>query len=242
MSAPVVPVLGIVGASGRLGSAVDAAAVAGGRWQIGLRASREGWAMDELPDVLVDASRRCALAEVVAFCARYRVPLVSATSGLEDADHGRLRQLAGTVAVIRAENLTYGHHLHRELVRHVAALVSTGGGAVDVTVQERHPTTKADAPSATAQALVDVWHAASSVGRANIESVRAGAPVSDHSIVVRFGGEDLTITHSVRSLAVPARRAVEAASWAITAPPGLYTMADMYRTHAPRLPTDDARE
>lgn len=241
MNAPVVPVLGIVGASGRLGCAVGEAA-AGGDWRIGLRASREGWTMDERPDVLVDASRPGALGDVVAFCSRYRVPLVSATSGLDGAGVQRLHQLAGTVAVVRAANLTYGHHLQAELVVRLAALVCADRGPVEVTVHERHPTTKADSPSASARALVDAWNAESSAGPASIAVVRAGAPVSDHSIVVGFGGEELTITHSVRSLAVPARRALEAAAWASTAPPGLYTVADMYRANAQRLRSDEPRE
>jgi 4-hydroxy-tetrahydrodipicolinate reductase len=232
------PVLGIIGANGRLGSAVRAAATAGG-WEVGLTADRGGWTVRTTPDVVVDASHRSALADVAGYCIDHGVPLVSTTSGLTGDDHAALGASARAVAVVRAPNLALGHLLQRTLLeglaQHLAGVLERG--AAELTVAERHPTTKLDRPSATALVLAATWRAATGTEPASVDAVRGGLGVSDHAVTLTLGDEELVISHSVRSLTAPARRALEAAAWAWTAPPGLYGMADVDHVTASALPT-----
>ncbi len=78
-----------------------------------------------------------------------------------------------------------------------------------VTIIDRHPETKKDAPSATAYRL------ASAVGTDRMIAVRSGPAVADHQIVLAWSGETLEINHRVTSLEAPAEGAlcvIEAAS------------------------------
>ena len=226
------PVLGVVGARGRLGSAVSSAATDLG-WRIGLTADREAWAVSERPDAVVDASHRTAIADVVRFCAEHRVPLVHATSGLQHADDRLLTDLAGVVAVVRAPNLALGHHLQTEVLLRLAALMAERPDErCELSVAERHPTTKRDRLSATARALATTWQGAGGEV-ASIDSVRGGLRVSDHTVTLVIGDEELVVTHAVRSLSAPAVRAVQAAEWARTAAPGRYSMSTVYLAGGP---------
>ncbi|HEX2027001.1 MAG TPA: dihydrodipicolinate reductase C-terminal domain-containing protein [Nitriliruptorales bacterium] len=210
----------------------EAAAAAG--WRVGLTAGRDGWAVIAAPDVLVDASHRSAIPSVVEYCEGHRLPLVSTSSGLTHEDDRRLEVLAETVAVVRASNLALGHFLQRELIERLAVLLD-GRGKAELTVAERHQTTKPDRPSATALALAALWQEASGTLPASVDSVRGGLRVSDHTVTLALEDEELAITHSVGSIAVPARRAVEAAAWVRTVPAGLYAMADVYQAADPAL-------
>src|SRR5258706_10000245 len=101
--------LGVVGASGRLGAAIVTLARERGVALPVLASRRAGWTTERRPDVVVDASHRSALAEVIAYCEREAVPLVCATSQLDAADLDALIALARRVAVVRAANLSFGH-------------------------------------------------------------------------------------------------------------------------------------
>ncbi|MFE6776643.1 dihydrodipicolinate reductase C-terminal domain-containing protein [Streptomyces sp. NPDC057702] len=218
--------VGIVGL-GRLGSALRSACRAAGA-RVSLTASRRtGWSVSAVPDVLVDASAPEAHAEVLDHCATHRVPLVACVSNLSDIQWKALAELAETVPVVRATNLSFAHYLQTRVAEFTATL-ATGHFAATTTVRERHPLGKAHRPSATALSLARTWSRASGQQVADIADERAGLPVSEHELTHTWDGEALHVRHHVGSWAVPARGALAAVHWARTAPPGLVTMRTVY--------------
>ncbi len=214
------PRLGIVGA-GRLGGALAEAARRAGAPVVLTATATAGWQVRERPEVLLDASSPAALDRIAAYCAESAVPLLTCTS-FRDPEHLKvLRRLAGTVAVLRATNLSVGHHLQARLVEHARTL--PGARAAAVSVAERHPSRKAPQPSATALALARRWSEQVEDGAVEVRFDRGGPEVSDHEVTWEWpGGESVTIRHGVTSLAGPADAAVAAAARLRHAAPGLY--------------------
>ncbi|MFH9657772.1 dihydrodipicolinate reductase C-terminal domain-containing protein [Streptomyces sp. NPDC017248] len=218
--------IGIVGL-GRLGSAVRALCRADGT-RVSLTASRRtGWSAEAVPDVLVDASAPEAHPDVLDYCAGHRVPLVACVSNLSNTQWEALKELAGTVPVVRATNLSFGHYLQARIAEFTAAY-ATGRFDAVTTVRERHPLGKAHRPSATALALAGIWAGASGREVADIADERSGLPVSEHELTHTWDGETLHVRHHVGSWSVPARGALAAADWARAAAPGLVTMRTVY--------------
>lgn len=219
--------LGVVGASGRVGTRIVALARERGLALPVLASRRAGWTIERRPDVLVDVSHRSALPEIVAYCEREAVPLVCATSNIDAADGRMLAALAQRVPVVRAANLSFGHHLQTQALEAIARCLARHGEAVEVRIVDRHPSHKQDRPSATAQRLAELWQRHG--GTAIVESLRYGPPVGDHQIGWTFDGEELTIDHRVSDRAAAARGALVAAAWALGRPPGLSDMTDVYQ-------------
>ncbi|MBB5936455.1 dihydrodipicolinate reductase C-terminal domain-containing protein [Streptomyces zagrosensis] len=220
------PTIGIVGL-GRLGSALETACQANGTRVVLTASRRGGWAVEAVPDVLVDASAPEAHTEVLDYCATQRVPLIACVSNLTDTQGKALDELAEVVPVVRATNLSFAHYLQVRITEFTAAL-TTGRFGATTTVRERHPLGKAHRPSATALALADTWAGASGRAVADIADERAGLPVSEHEMTHTWDGEALHVRHHVGSWTVPARGALAAAHWARAAPPGLATMRTVY--------------
>ncbi len=193
-------VLGVVGSTGRLGSALLAECALRGV-EVGVTASRAGWSAATPASVLVDASAPEALPDTVAYCERTDAALIYCVSRVSDDARDRLHALAHSIPVVLADNLSIGHWLQTWLVRSVADLTAALPQPPQMSVHERHPVTKADRPSASARSLAAVWAESAPPELCGETSVqRAGQPVSDHVVTFDTPGMSLSITHSVTDL------------------------------------------
>ena len=103
--------------------------------------------------------------------------------------------------------------------------------AAEVTVIDRHPVTKRDAPSGTAKELARLL--TRSGFAPSVQCLRQGLPTSEHRIEVALANETLSVVHDVRSFDVAASGALLAAAWLSRRPgPGLWTMDDVYSDDA----------
>lgn len=220
--------LGVVGHTGRFGSQVIAAADRRG-WNVCWRRDSAGIRSSAMPAVLFDGSVTDAARQSVDMAVAWGIPLVLATSGVPWRDVAWVRDAATQIPLVVATNLSRGHRLQLAIARLIADL---GGAGLDVRVVDRHPATKADPISATAHRL------AAAACTTRIASVRAGPPVADHRLIVKWPGETLEINHLVTSLDAPAEGAlcaIEAASRLDK--PGLYDLdSPELALHTPRSP------
>jgi 4-hydroxy-tetrahydrodipicolinate reductase len=227
------PELGVIG-TGRLAGAVLAHGRAAGLNVRALDPRRpRSWA--DLPaDVLVDCSAPAVADRVLDLCSARRRPLVACVSNWRPEHLARLAELGRSTAVVRATNLSLGNYLQTHLVDQLAALLRAmeRGGVPDAmpeaAVLERHPATKAHRTSATATALADRWRHRTGRAAADVASLRAGPPVSDHEIRLHWSTQALTIRHEVTSLDAAATGAVTAARWLLGRAPGRYGMDDVF--------------
>lgn len=258
----------VLGATGRMGHAlIRLIAADPGRWRLsgaagsrtstrqgqdaGVQAGLEalGVSIDDRmdravdgADVAVDFTLPAATPEVLDACAGAGVPLVSGTTGLDDATRARLEELSRVLAVVYARNFSPGVTLLTELARQAAEALDED---YDAEIVEAHHRRKLDAPSGTALALGEavasgrgigleshaVWtrhgqHAPRERGQIGFAVLRAGGIVGDHTVVLASDEERLELTHRAADRSVFARGALRAALWLAHQAPasGLYDM------------------
>jgi len=236
----------LVGASGAIGSRIEALADADESFEVIARIDRDrphGHAADvprKKREIVVDFSHFSALDASVDLAFQRRTGLLVGTTSLGEEHLRRLEELSRTVPVLVAPNTSVGCVVLIEMVQKIARAL---GEKFLPSIVEWHREGKKDAPSGTAQALkVEVARAecgASNFGPKAVASIRAGNIVGEH--LVRFDGPDETIelVHKAHSRDLFARGALRAAAWLVDQPPGRYDMATMLGL---RTPGNDADE
>ena len=251
----------LLGAAGRMGVAVQAAAAAAADFRFTALvdlarfhpAGAAGWSTDlatvvKPGDVVVDFSSADGVRVAAAVCAAKGAALVSGSTGLAEADQALLQEAARRVPVLRANNFSLGVAALRVALRAALAAVP---GSWDVEIVERHHRLKKDSPSGTALTLAgDVraargWPASALrhgrdglVGprpgpELGVHAVRGGTWVGDHQVLLAGEGEWLELRHVAQDRSAFAQGALAAARFLVKAAPGEYTMEDVLRGTGP---------
>ncbi len=215
----------LVGAGGRMGKAISAAAEKEAGLMIAAGAERDAdlAALAKSCDVVVDFSTAEATETICQICAAQKLPLVLGTTGHTAAQQEIVRATAEEVAVVFAANFSLGVNVLFALARKTAALL---GEKFEVEIVEAHHRTKKDAPSGTAKRLAEILEETRGES-VPVHSVRAGDIVGDHEVIFAGSGERLELTHRASSRETFARGALHAARWVVGNPAGLYRMEDV---------------
>lgn len=243
--------LTVIGATGRTGSEIVAEASGRGHDVVGVATSAVSiedvrvYPSDELPDLLddadvvVDFTVPGASREYADAVAEAGVPYVVGTTGFEENGLDVLRDASESTAVLKASNFARG-------VQALLQVVEAGIEALpdyDVELTETHHSGKRDAPSGTANTILDVVDSARgedlvrSHGRegehrradseVGVHVRRAGTVRGEHEVMVAGNDEILTLTHRAESRRVFAAGAVDAAEWLQDKTPGWYDFEDV---------------
>lgn len=233
----------LIGARGRMGAAITAAAAAAG--------DRVGYPLDQGDDLasgiaacdaVIDFSFHAATERVIALAVEHQKPLVIGTTGHDAATREKLRREAANVPCVWAGNFSVGVNLLFALTRRATAVL---GADYDTEVVEMHHRLKKDAPSGTAARLLDIILAERALnakavrhgrvgitgerseGEVGMHALRGGDVVGDHTVIFAGIGERLELTHKASDRAVFAGGAVRAAHWCMGKQPGVYDMQDV---------------
>ncbi|MDX3229325.1 dihydrodipicolinate reductase C-terminal domain-containing protein [Streptomyces sp. ME19-01-6] len=188
------------------------------------------WTAEQPPTVMIDASRGEVLPRTVAYCRETGSSLVACASDIGPDGDPLLAELARSVTVVRAVNLSLGHWLQDHLLSVAGRLLRSSAMPLPrVALLERHTLAKRDRPSASARSLAATWEAhAGGPAVDEVASFRAGHQVSEHAVRLDFADESLTLHHDVRDLAAAVPGALAVAAWAHDAPAGLVTVKQVY--------------
>jgi 4-hydroxy-tetrahydrodipicolinate reductase len=242
----------VLGAAGRMGRAVVAAAVGTPGLEVKARvdcAENPGdgtgvWSTTLAAclgagDVVVEFSSPDGAVEAARLCAERGAGLVSGATGLDAGAEAEVAAAAARVAVLRAPNFSLGVAALR---RALAAALDAVPRGWDVEIVERHHRRKADSPSGTALALArdvtgrrGLTERALRFGRAGrlgarpadevgVHAVRGGSWVGDHEVLLAGEGEWIELRHVAMDRAAFAHGAIAAVRFVATAAPGLYTL------------------
>lgn len=248
--------LALMGARGRMGLAIQAAATAQGlamATRIDLPGNPDTpagvWTGEpaevlEPGMVLIEFTGREGARRAAEACVAKGAALVSGATGLTLEDESALRAAAREVAVVRASNFSLGLAALRAALRAVAAQLPKSW---DIEIVERHHRDKKDSPSGTALTLADDLLEARGLTRAAIRhgreglvgprpagevgmhAVRGGNWVGDHEVLFAGEGECIELRHVVQDRSAFAHGAIAAARFASTAAAGWYTIDDVLR-------------
>jgi 4-hydroxy-tetrahydrodipicolinate reductase len=221
MTGPVT--VGLVGADGRMGQALKAAIESDPGFALGATLARGDRIEPFLAAcaVVIDFSSPARLSEVAAACGVAGRPLVSGTTGLDEAAHQALAQAATGAPMVYAPNMSVGVNLLMHLVEKISETIDASW---HTTIHETHHIHKKDAPSGTALglgALIERHRGADSV---DYKVVREGEAIGHHRVVFDQGGERLVLEHEALDRGIFALGALRAARWVLDQPPGLYGM------------------
>ncbi|MBI1903648.1 MAG: 4-hydroxy-tetrahydrodipicolinate reductase [Planctomycetia bacterium] len=194
-------------------------------------------------DVAVDFSVPSGTESIARLCLARKIPLVVATTGLNDAQRQLLRDAAKTIPVLCAPSMSLLVNLAMKLAAVSAAALKDRAGEVDVEIIERHHRFKEDAPSGTALKFGEIIapilgqtsarHGRSGQtgqrprGEIGYHAVRAGDNPGEHSIIFGMLGESMEITIRATSRDCYALGALAAAKWLARQKPGIYGMSDV---------------
>lgn len=233
--------IGIIGSAGRMGQALELAAVqAGISVAGGIDQDGDPIALAKVADVLIDFSSPSALVSNVGAAVAATKSILIGTTGLEEHHHQAIDDAARHVPVLQTGNTSLGVTLLARLVKEAAARL---GDDWDIEILEMHHRMKVDAPSGTAVMLGeaaaagrgidlarhaergrDGHSAARTRGAIGFASLRGGTIAGDHSVLFAADNERITLAHQAENRSIFARGAIRAANWLIRQPPGRYTM------------------
>jgi 4-hydroxy-tetrahydrodipicolinate reductase len=231
------------GARGKMGHAVAAAAPA-----MGITVAASTDVGDDLRaaipsvDVIVDFSSYQATRALLDAAVSLGKPVVIGTTGHPPGEKAGLLKLAAGVPCVWTGNFSIGVNLLFALTRRASRAL---GDDFDVEVVEMHHRLKKDAPSGTAERLLEIILEERKLDRealrhgregitgerprseVGVHALRGGDVIGDHTVIFAGVGERLELTHRAGDRAVFARGALRAAQWVATRKPGVYDMQDV---------------
>ncbi len=189
-------------------------------------------------DVIIDFSHPSVLLPLVSYAKERKLPIVEATTGLDEAQQKILAEAAEVIPVFRSANMSVGINLLIRLVRQAAEILY---GDFDTEIIEKHHNSKIDAPSGTALMIADAIketvdsdvryiyerHSVrkkrekSEIG---IHSVRGGTIAGEHEVIFAGNDEIISLSHTALSKKVFAEGALKAAKFIYGKEPGIYDM------------------
>lgn len=175
--------------------------------------------------VVIDFSSPKGLSKIASLCLKEKIPLVSGTTGLTEAQIKSLKKVAKKIPVFFAPNMSIGLNLMAHTMGQYAKKFSAG----EVEMTEIHHRHKKDNPSGTAKFLHQTVKSQTGAGVKIKKPIglRGGSVFGIHSVYFLGDGEFVTFEHQATDRTVFARGAVEAAKWLVGKSPGFYEMKDL---------------
>ena len=197
--------------------------------------------LKETADVIIDFSTASAIDSLLDYCEKTHTPLVLCSTGLSEAQLGRVERLAKVSAVLVSANMSLGINVLLKLLKNVTKTLY--GNGFDIEIVEKHHNQKLDAPSGTALALADVMKdelddISYNLDRSKvrkkrerneigISAVRGGTIVGEHEVIFAGTDEVIEIKHTAYSRAIFAKGAMSAAKFLKGKSAGKYNMSDV---------------
>ena len=194
-------------------------------------------------DVIIDFSFHevtCSIAELAAANNR---PLIIGTTGHSSEERiSILEKTADKIPLVWAGNYSIGVNTLNYLTRKTATIL---GNSYEPEVLEMHHHDKKDAPSGTAERLIDILRAeyeindnqvvhgregqigARSSNEIGVHALRGGDIVGEHTVYFCGKGERIELTHRATDRRIFAMGAIRAAHWVVDKKNGLYNMEDV---------------
>ena len=171
------------------------------------------------------------------------IPLIIGTTGHTAEEKAAiLSTVEGKIPVVWAGNYSVGVNTLNYLTRKATGIL---GEYYEPEVMEMHHHDKKDAPSGTAERLIEILkdgyalneeqvvHGREGIvgerprGEIGVHALRGGDIVGEHTVYFCGDGERIELTHRATDRKIFAQGAIRAAQWAVGKLPGVYNMEDV---------------
>lgn len=170
--------------------------------------------------VIIDFSSREGLQKALELCLKYKIPLVTGTTGITSEDFKKIDAASRQIPVFLSFNMSMGIYFLQRILRENSKFLKEN---YDEEIIEVHHSNKKDSPSGTAlnlsEALNDV----------PITSLRMGGIKGCHQIIFADENEVIEIKHTALDRSLFSDGAVKAALFIKDKKPKLYNMEDMFK-------------
>ena len=230
----------IVGGKGRMGQLIAKTAEEKGHTVIGLF---DSFNLDELKaadkaDMIIDFSHRDNLGWIIDYVNENSCALVYGTTGLSQEQKNELFALAENHPVFYSANFSYGVAVLQEILRKAVPMLKD---TFDMELVETHHNQKADAPSGTAKAILEILNPDNEFeevyGRngmcgarkkeIGVHALRGGTEAGEHTVHFFGNNESITITHHADNRQIFVNGAIRAAEYLEGKEAGLYNMQNI---------------
>lgn len=232
------------GSRGRMGVAIANVAEANGAViQLACDAGDDASAGAGKCEAIIDFSFHEVTPIMAALAVEHSIPLVIGTTGHTPEEKATiLETVDGKIPVVWAGNYSVGVNTLNYLTRKAAAIL---GDQYEPEVLEMHHHHKKDAPSGTAERLIEILKEGYALnddqvvhGREGlvgarpqkeigVHALRGGDIVGEHTVYFIGDGERVELTHKATDRKIFAQGAVRAAAWAVGKTAGVYNMEDV---------------
>lgn len=192
-------------------------------------------------DVIIDFSTPVLTDQVVDFALNNKLPLILATTGQNEEQNVKIEKASQIIPILNSHNTSIGVNVMEEIVQELTKKLYPLG--YDVEIIEKHHRYKIDAPSGTAEMLLEAVEKNTGenneavYGREGISdqrqhnqigmhSIRGGDIVGEHTVLFAANQEVIEITHRAGSKEIFAKGAIQAAEFLVKKESGLYDMHD----------------
>ena len=177
--------------------------------------------------------------EVLESAIEKNVPLLIATTGHSEEQLKKINEAADKIPLIKATNTSVGVSVLNEIVAYATKLLQ----GFDIEIIEKHHNRKIDAPSGTANTLLEIinenlkeeydivygreGHSKRKEKEIGMHSIRGGNIVGEHSVIFAKNDEIIEIKHEALSRKIFSDGSVKAINYLKGKKPGMYTMKDV---------------
>lgn len=192
-------------------------------------------------DVIIDFSRHDAIEDLLTYCVKAKVPVVIATTGLDDKELELIWKASEEIPVFHSANMSLGINVLSKMLKHAVPILEED---FNIEIVEKHHNKKIDSPSGTALLLANAINEAAvqkkefvfgrhskndqcKITEMGIHSVRGGTIPGEHTVIFAGPDEVIELTHTAYSREVFAHGAIKAAKFIVNKSSGLYSMEDM---------------
>ena len=188
---------------------------------------------------IIDFSHFSLLEEVLESAIEKNVPLLIATTGHSEEQLKKINEAADKIPLIKATNTSVGVSVLNEIVAYATKLLQ----GFDIEIIEKHHNRKIDAPSGTANTLLEIinenlkeeydtvygreGHSKRKEKEIGMHSIRGGNIVGEHSVIFAKNDEIIEIKHEALSRKIFSDGSVKAIGYLKDKKPGMYTMKDV---------------
>ena len=195
-------------------------------------------------DSVIDFPLRDATRPLAELAGEHGKPMVIGTTGHDTDDREAIEKTASKIPMVWAGNFSTGVNLLFYLTQQAARVLDARTG-FDPEVIEMHHRLKQDAPSGTADRLLEILKDSRKLGEDDVShgrsgmvgerkdeeigshALRGGDVVGEHTVMFAGIGERIELTHRATDRVIFAAGALKAAKWVANQPAGLYSMQDV---------------
>jgi len=175
-------------------------------------------------DVLIEFTSPEATLDNLHTCLVHGIKMVIGTTGFQPEHVSQIEKAAKKIPIVFASNMSVGVNILFKLTQIAAEKT---GEAYTINMSETHHVHKKDAPSGTAKTMAEIAEGASKTKVQNIESLRKGEVIGDHSVIFESNEDIIKISHHAKTRDIFAKGALVAAKFLANKDKGLFNMQDV---------------